>query len=188
MVRRQDPEPLGGPLTNRITVGFIALPVAISLQAEIDVEDEFVDRKLPSDHPRRTPRELGDLFDAGGDEFAADARRRFQAPAYKSSKVTDVAAFVDAAQAPEAPRRDKTRPTTSHVTDTDMGAGELNTEDDLSPGWDRYPVTEKRLFNERTLSSAGRSGARICDHWFMQTTDSTGDSGERWMSPFPSGH
>lgn len=50
----------------------------------------------------------------------------------------------------------------------------------------RYPCKEQRFFDDWTASSAGRSGARACDHWTFKTSDWTDPKhGERHLSFVP---
>ncbi|MEO9228458.1 MAG: hypothetical protein ABI216_05840 [Devosia sp.] len=155
------------------------------VQVEVDVEDEYVDRKLLSDYLWSTPSDLRDLLNAEGDELQGDARRRFRPAAYNLRKVTDVAAFVEAAHALEVQRRESMRSKKLLVTDMDTGVEKLMSQDELAPGWDRFPVKAKRLFDDWARSSAGRSGARFCDNWVAQMSDYTDKDGERWMSLVP---
>ena len=162
---------------------------AAFLQAEVDVEDEWVDRRLFTKWPLDPPSDLRDLLSMEGDELMGDgsgpARRPFRGMSYRLRQVIDMAAFVDAAETLEAQRRLKLRARKLLVTDVDTGAQKWMTQDDLAPGWDRQPGPARRLFNDWMLSSAGRSGERLCDHWVMQTADHTGPSGERSMTLVP---
>lgn len=159
------------------------------LQVEIRIEDEWIDRKMFSlDSWRETPRDLRDLVDAAeeGDPVSDEARRRLRPSSYAMERVVDVARFVEEAEDLEAQQREKLRGRRYELSDSYTGEVErIATIDELSPGWDRYPVKARRLFNDWAASSAGRSGARICDHWVMQTTDWTDDNGQRWMSLIP---
>jgi hypothetical protein len=159
------------------------------LQVKIQIIDEWVDRQMFSRHSswRDAPRNLRDLVDAAedGDTLDGEARRRFSPSAYVLEKVVDIALFIEEAEELEALKRAKLKQRRVNVTSMTTGVETAMSWDELSPGWDRHPTKAKRLFDDWTASSAGRSGARICEHWVMQTTDWTDPDGERWLSLIP---
>jgi hypothetical protein len=159
------------------------------LQVEISIQDEFVDRELFTRHTwRDAPRDLRELVDAAEDGYTVDeaARRRLRPSRYELERIVDVARFVEEAEALEAPQRNAERERVYVVSDSYTGKDQKQvTMDDLSPGWDRFAGKSKRIFDDWAASSAGRSGARICEHWVMKTTDWTDDKGRRWLTLIP---
>ena len=151
-----------------------------------DAEDEWIDRRLFIEWPLDPPR---DLLGMEGDELMGDgsgpARQPLRAPAYRLRQVIDMAAFVGAAEALKVQRRKKLRARQLLVTDMDTGVQKWMTQDDLASGWDRQPGCARRLFSHWMLSSAGRSGARLCEHWVMKISDYTDSKGARSMSLVP---
>lgn len=159
------------------------------LQVNLLMEDEHVDLEMfSSDSWRDAPKNLRDLVDAAEEGYGVEEgrRRRLRPSAYSLEKVVDVARFVEDAEALETARRAKYKGARYALSDSYTGVLEkVVTIDELSPDWDRYPGKAKRLFDDWAASSAGRSGARICEHWVMKTTDWTSDNGERSMELIP---
>lgn len=159
------------------------------IQIEVDVEDEWIDCELFKGYSWRSDADMLDLRDlldeCVGDTLQGDARRRFRPAAYCLRGVIDVAAFVDELDMVEAHRRVTMRKRRILVTNLETGEEHLMSQDELSPGWDRYPSKARRLFEDWRLSSAGRSGARLCEQWVVQTSDYTDEHGERWLSLIP---
>ena len=115
-----------------------------------------------------------------------EARKRFRPIAYRFNKATDVVRFVNEADALEQKERAKWKHTQFELSDSYTGVVEkMVSIDELTPGWDRHPVKARRLFDDWSASSAGRGGARICDHWVMDMTDYTDDKGDRWLTLIP---
>lgn len=137
------------------------------------------------------PRNLNDLVEeAEGPAVAEGERRPVGEPMYQLREVIDVAAFVRVAQDLHRERavafsRKELRVTVQYEQEQ---RDQMMTGAELDPDWDRYPCRERRIFNDWTNSSAGRSGARIWEHWTFKVSDSidtvTG-APERWMSFVP---
>lgn len=134
--------------------------------------------------PVREPRDLKDLLDMPGYELAHDQRQRVRVPAYRLRRVIDVKAFVQEACSLELKRRDAFRQRRFTMQAGGQPDREV-TPDEAFPGWDAAPVKWGRIFADWMISSAGRSGARLCDHWAMQLSDYTSPKGERSMSLIP---
>lgn len=159
------------------------------VQIEVEVEDEWVECRLFKARSwlrDEDMRDLRDLLDeCEGDTLQDDARRRLRPAAYCLGRVIDVAAFVDEIDAVEAQHRVALRKRRVLVTDMATHEERLMSHDELSPGWDRHPSKVRRLFEDWRQSSAGRSGARLCEQWVVQTGDYTDKDGERWLSLIP---
>ncbi|MGD9636230.1 MAG: hypothetical protein AB7U97_23310 [Pirellulales bacterium] len=149
------------------------------IQVEVCLEDERMDRALLTPWPWSPPKDLNDLLSQPGPELGPDARSAVRPIAYRLRRVIDVERFVILLEALEAARRTKLRQRRYVSTSVDTGETRELTHDELSPGWDRYPVKARRLFGDWAASSAGRSGARLCEHWAMQISDYTSSTGHR---------
>lgn len=154
------------------------------LQVRIDVEDEWTDRPLFSDWPHSL-RGLRDLIDSPGYELPVDKRARVRPPAYRLVETVDVKRFVQEAIEREQLELQALRGKRYTVrTDGEPEEHVLSFEEAF-PGWDASPVKWRRIFADWALSSAGRSGARLCEHWAMQMTDYMSPAGQRSISLIP---
>ncbi len=154
------------------------------VQVKVMVESEVVDCELFSDSGWRTLEDLSDLVrDSEGIELKE--KRQFRPIAYCLDRSVDVGLFMVELENVEAARREASRARRFKLTHGNTGRQEVVTMDVLSPSWDKFPARERRLFDDWGRSSAGRSGARFCDHWAAQLSDYTDPKGERWMSFVP---
>jgi len=149
------------------------------VQIEIELQQETLDCELL----RRwsAPRTLQDLVEeACGDELPAGARLALGAPRYVVKRVIDVAKFLRLADELEERKRERARTILFDVRDSytkqPLGVKSLA---DLDPGHDKFPCKARRLFSDWEASSAGRAGARLCQHWVLKTSD--------WQDPSPRG-
>lgn len=159
------------------------------IQLTVYQEDEFVDRRMfdpAGGHWWRDPKDVNDLRQASeeGPRFDNEGRRRYRPSAYRLARAVEIAAFMKEAVAVDAARRAVQRQRTLVVTD---GGGQTRhmTVEELDPEGARYAWPGQRLLDDWTLSSAGRDGARVCDHWVFQTSDYTDPKGERLLSVVP---
>jgi len=162
------------------------------LQLEIAVEEEFIDRRLFSLHDwRSTPaKDLAGLVREAedGERYDSDHRQRQRPAAYCLRRVVHVGAFVDEAAAVDLRQQAAQRSRLLRVG-ADAGsarritAGALVEELGGDPG--PYTWRGRRLFNDWTLASPGRSGLRFCEHWAVQLTDWTSPPLGRSMSLIP---
>jgi hypothetical protein len=158
------------------------------VQVHVDLETEYVDRPLFDTVWFSEPRELRDLVRQDASPFTD--RRLYRPPAYRLRKLVDMPPFLDVANAAHERQRQAIR---DHVVDvTELGHhGEPRrnyqaTAASLDPEFEKFPWWRgQRLFNDWTLSSAGRSGARLCEHWVMDTSDHTDASGVRHVNFIP---
>jgi hypothetical protein len=112
-------------------------------------------------------------------------RVRIRATEYKLDSVVDVGLFVDEAEGLEQLDRHTARMRQLPVIDFETGVKRLMSADELDPGWDALPFKMRRLFNDWRDCSAGRSGARFSDHWFVSLSDYIAHDGERGMNLTP---
>ena len=126
-------------------------------------------------------------MDCDGDPLQAADRQRFRPIAYRLDKATDVAKFVKQADDLEQAQRALWKRKQYVLIDSATGKDKKTvTFDDLSPGWQNYPVKARRLFDDWAASSAGASGARLCEHWVMSMTDYTSVKGVLVLELIPS--
>ena len=187
-----------------LVIDRLGLNQADFIQLEITVEDEFHDQPLfEYESSWRTFTGLRDLLlDCDGDALHGGARQRFRPTAYRLDKATDVAAFVDAAvaadrlkyplpseavravlyyKANKLPSLDSTplAPTPRPPTSKPSALSELFK-------WPSCLSKTRRFFDDWAASSAGASGARLCEHWVMKMTDYTSAQGVRSLELIPS--
>ena len=155
------------------------------VQIEVNVETEYVDRPLYFHH-WNSPRDLRDLVDDnGGSQFTGEDRTVFEPPTYKLEQILDVAAYMQLAQAEHAQQRQAIARRAYKLTE---GGGESKviSHAELDPGFEKFPWWNgQRMFDDWTISSAGRSGVRLCDHWVLDASDYTDPRGVRTMSFVP---
>ncbi|ABE47242.1 hypothetical protein [Polaromonas sp. JS666] len=144
------------------------------VQLTVWQEDEFLDRPAFDAKPWFSVRDHYDLQSAAGPHFSGEARARVRPSSYSLREVIDMKLFMAELDAVEADQRAVASRRRFELTDGRTGETEIKTYAEMSPGFDRYPSKERRLFNDWTVSSAGRSGARLCDHWVMKTWDRSG--------------
>ena len=148
-------------------------------QVEIRLEEECIDAHLFAKHAWQTPKDLQDLIElVVGDPVPQDERRWVAPARYALQSVADVEEFVRQAEELEALLRLKARERHYRVSESNGKASadrewDVLSHDQLFPGWDKHKVKHRRIFDDWSRSSAGRSGARICDHWVMRMSDWT---------------
>jgi hypothetical protein len=140
-------------------------------QIEVWREHELMDRELLNCWD--VPRDLNQMVrNPDGPELPAERRVPTRPARYRLRRVSNIARFLQMLEALETQRRDTVRQRQWVARDFD-GEEELLTTAQLDPDFDRYPHRARRLFNDWAASSAGRSGARLCDHWIMTLLDWT---------------
>lgn len=153
------------------------------VQLDIWIEDEFVVRELLGE-PWGAVRDLDDLIDYAGAELPQPVRMR--PPTYALSGALDVARFVDELDALDRERRAAQAKQLVRLTDSFTGESEVKPLGALHPDLTRFPSRARRLFDDWTYSSAGRLGARFCDHWILSTWyDRPASDGTRHMHLVP---
>lgn len=159
------------------------------LQVEVVQEDEFAYQELFTAWPWHNPRNLRDLLDMLGSDLDEKDRKRIRPSVYRLQRVIDVQEFVTLAESLEKESRDQFRKKRFAMRIQDGLGGEsierVVSADNAFPGWDAVPIKWGRMFRDWAASSAGRSGARLCEHWAIQANDQTDQNGKRWMSLVP---
>lgn len=157
---------------------------AAFLQVEVFVEQWVVCEELFGRETWARPRDLDDLVHGRSSSARAVESRPLGAPLYRLRQVIDVAAFVRIAG--ELDRQRRARDGRRAVVVNSPGAAPRSTTlAQLHPEMLTATWPGQRLFDDWTLSSAGRSGARLCASWVMQISDWTSPEGERFMSLIP---
>jgi len=153
-------------------------------QIEIWREHERMDCELLKSWG--SPRDVDELVREAEGYSLPDEECVPVAPArYEFRRAVDVGRFVQMLDATEAARRAALSRKRYRLLDDD-GSEELRTHAQIDPDFDRFPHKARRLFNDWAASSAGRSGARLCDHWVMQFSDWTNPkTGDRGMDLIP---
>ena len=134
------------------------------------------------------PRHLRDLIsECQGPQLALPERLPLDEPAYRLRDVVDVGAFVRVGQSLHRERYAANSRRVFRVIEDDghQQQEQRMTGAQLDPDGDLFPCRERRLFNDWDLSSAGRSGARLCDHWTFQLSDGIDENAERYLSFVP---
>ena len=160
------------------------------IQVCVYVENEYLDRSLFSSTSWIMPTSENELLaEVGEGSLARHAdetpRIRVRPTAYKLGAIVDVGLFVDEAEALDRLERETTRKRRMQVTDMKTGVTSMMSSDELDPGWDALPFKMRRLFDDWRYSSAGRTGARFSDHWFVSLSDYMGYQNERSMNLIP---
>lgn len=155
------------------------------LQIDVDLCDDRVHCALFRGYYFDEPRTLQDLVDIAEGEAVAENQRTPISLYYQLCRVVDAAKFVDLAEKLEEQQRAKLRARQYEVTRGD-GTKETRSHADLDPGFERFPSKTRRLFDDWRASSAGQSGARLCEHWLLQFSDWTDPSSKtRYLSVVP---
>lgn len=144
------------------------------VQLTVWLEDEFLDKPAFDPQPWFSVRDHIDLRSATGPQFTGEARARFRPSSYSLREAIDMKLFMAELDEVERSQQLVASRRRYELTNGRTGESETKTHAEMSPGFDRYPSKARRLFNDWTVSSAGRSGARICDHWVMKTWDRSG--------------
>lgn len=161
-------------------------------QIEVDVRAELLDRRLFEEARyayTRTVRDLNDLAQEAcdGPTLAPELRVPLSAPQYRLARAVDVGVFVREAAALDADRT--RRQMAKRITVSENGGPPRTlTIRELTQAHEMPAPCAwrgQRLFQDWTLSSAGRAGHRLCAHWALQISDHTGANGERWMNAIP---
>ena len=184
------------------TTLYIASPFASSpeafIQIEISMSHEVADRYAFDDCVWAAPDNLNDLIDPMTGVSDAKEISPFR---YKFERMTNIRRFCQEMADLERQSRleilpeieqkvvrvvtvesyEKTRPLSS---DFRQEVDEI-TFLEMFPSWLDRAKNEIRFIQDWQESSAGRYGARLCDHWFLLLRDYTDREGKRVMSFIP---
>ena len=163
-------------------------------QIEIRHGAEITKSLLFDPSPAFAPEDRGDIISGPTFVFAPEERQVLCDPGYFFTSLVNVRRFlrelVETAKADRLAQLPEMEKKILRVQDITLGPdGHQEAYDipflDLCPDWlDRVP-SEVRFFQDWQESSAGASGHRLCDHWFIQGGDYTDKSGKRHMSLIP---
>lgn len=146
-------------------------------QLEILVGPEMTTQKLFDPQPCLIPEDRHDLLSGPCLQFADDARTELSPPAYQFERLTNIRRFLrDLAESKRLNNLDEISENENKIVRIQEIVLEEGTSEsyeipwiDMAPGWlDRLPPA-LRLFQDWAESSAGKGGAKICDHWWMET-------------------
>lgn len=168
-----------------LTAGFGDAPEAF-YQFEIQLERQFVARRLFGAHCWRRPASLADLASAAR-EGESVARSPFGQPRYRLEAIHKIDDVVSAHV--EADRQTKARAEKLRLVVLDKHGGETGKSVgyfDEFPELRTLPPRGRRLMDDWAASSAGRSGAVFCEHWVLTAIyDHTDSKGHRSVSFVP---
>lgn len=158
------------------------------LQICVERWQRTIDQRIFTNDPWDRPRSFDDLIDSA---FISSGLRvdpqPFGGPEYRLDKMTDVAEHLALiAQVGEVQNR--------HLEQTVLVPHDKYNQPlpgQAVPYFDMFPEQRAvepngiRLFDDWRESSAGRTGAEFCAHWFIDPTDWTDPQGRRWVSLIP---
>lgn len=154
-------------------------------QLFVHLQDERLDCELFNAHGLPPANERDLIMEAEGYELPEDQRVRLRPPSYALARAADIGRFLKLADQMDAQEKDRVRER-RYLLRSDDGTEETRTHAQMDAGFDRYPCKARRLFDDWAASSAGRSGARLCQHWIMQLSDWTNPkTAERDVSLIP---
>lgn len=169
-------------------------------QLEVLAGEEVTTRLMFDPSPSWEPADRFDLV-SGGVPLEEEQRRVLSPARYQLDQLTNIRRFLrELAEVERANRLAKLPEMEKKVIHNvhtiigpQVGPGEREFSQEekftpfleLFPDWlDREP-SAIRLFRDWMESSAGRSGARLCEHWFIQTGEWTDNDGLRFLSLTP---
>lgn len=112
-------------------------------------------------------------------------RRLIGGPTYRLEDAIDMHAFTALAEATFADQHRRAGDRLYQTTKSSTGETKIATLRELTPGYDRQALRERRIFEDWAESSAGRAGERIATRWAFKTSDWTDRQGERSLSFVP---
>ncbi len=152
-------------------------------QLLVQLQDERLECQLLGSFPSTKERDL--LDEAVGYELPVDQQRRLGTPSYKLVRAINMQRFMQLVDQLDLQQKAQLR-ARQYVATNDDGSERVLSHGELDRDFDRYPCRARRLFNDWSASSAGRSGARLCEHWIMDTSDWTDPkTSERFVDLVP---
>jgi len=158
------------------------------LQLDISLYDERLNRRLfDQDYSWHAPQDDRELIELAmqGPQLPDDQRAALSEPYYRLGRIVDVAVFTKTAE--DLYNENNARNGAKVVTATyETGESMTGTIAELFPEAKPGQWGGRRLFDDWAFSSAGRSGARLCDHWALRMDDWTNPrTQERDMAIIP---
>ena len=163
-------------------------------QLEILCGPELTTQQLFDPKPFFTPEGRHDLLSGPALVFGDGERQELAPATYQFEKITNIRRFLrDLVESKrqnrlaELPEMEKRVIHVQEITPGEDGWSESYDVPflDLAPDWLDLVPPELRLFQDWAQSSAGAGGARICDHWWMQTGEWTDAKGRKQYSLIP---
>lgn len=168
-----------GPLrlvNSRITKLLFAAPYGDAaheyVQIEVSGHARYIESRLFSRSPHDKPHRTEDLLDNFGfyeSRFSVDDQRPWGEPLYAFDRAFDLAAVLQTVDELDAESKARNERLVIITKTADSRQAELQRR----PYFEAFPDQRdllppaRRLFQDWDRSSAGRSGARFCDHWFV---------------------
>lgn len=140
------------------------------LQIKITHSREVGHHRLFGDSWYSRPRDFDDLIDYAQSHIETPVAELplLSPPAYRAVEVIHVSSFVNhCAELANADRLALSQRSYALIN-RETGDRKVKTHSEIDPDFDRFPVRERRFFQDWRDSSAGRSGARVSDHWALQ--------------------
>lgn len=169
-------------------------------QLEVMAGEEVATRLMFDPSPWEQPSTRFDLI-SGGVRFGDEEQRVLSPPRYQLDALTNVRRFlrelVEVEKADRLSKLPEMEQKVIHVTRTTIGpqsgpgTWEFNQESedvrflDMFPDWLERRPAGLRFFQDWQESSPGKSGLRLCDHWFITTNDWHDKDGKRQLSLIP---
>ncbi|ANA41795.1 hypothetical protein A2G06_16795 (plasmid) [Geobacter anodireducens] len=169
-------------------------------QLEVMVGKEVTTRQMFDPNPWELPVDRFDLI-SGGVRFGDEDQRILSPPRYQLDALTNVRRFlrelVEVEKADRLSKLPKMEQKVIHVSRTTIGpqsgpgTWEFSQESedvrflDMFPDWLERRPAGLRFFQDWQESSPGKSGLRLCDHWFITTNDWHDKDGKRQLSLTP---
>lgn len=187
-----------GPLrlvNSRITKLLFAAPYGDAaheyVQIEVSRHARYIESRLFSRSPHDKPRRPEDLLDNFGfyeSRFSVADERPWGEPLYAFDRAFDLAAVLQTVDELDAESKARNERLVIITKTADSRQAELQRR----PYFEAFPDQRdllppaRRLFRDWDRSSAGISGARFCDHWFVDySTWTDARSGRRSISVIP---
>jgi len=184
------------------TTVYIAVPYAgdpdAYIHVEIEAKHEITYRYAFESDPWSVPKSLYNLVSPMS---GAPAEKEINPWRYEIKKVVDIRRYVREMVAehyaerqaclPEMTRKDIRIITVMTGLSNSDGRFESHqqTQDfpflEMYPDWLTWEHPCARLMRDWSESSAGQTGYRFCDHWFLQVNDYTDEAGKRYMAAIP---
>ncbi|MRR07585.1 MAG: hypothetical protein EG828_11745 [Deltaproteobacteria bacterium] len=162
-------------------------------QLEVLVGEEVTTRQMFDPSPWAAPSDRFELV-SGGVQIDEEEQRILSPPRYQFDALINVRKYLrellDVEMANKLAQLPEMEKKIVHVHKIYPGpeGGQTSQEIpflEMCPDWlDRVPPAI-RFFQDWQESSAGKSGVRLCDHWFIQTTGWKDSEGRRYLSMIP---
>lgn len=142
------------------------------IQIEVSGETRYIESRLFSRSPHDMPKSAGDLLDNFGDfddRSTGSDEEPWGEPSYTFEKAIDLAGVLRTVDEIDAETKARNAKLVIIAKTADSEQKELSRR----PYYEEFPGQRtllppaRRLFRDWDRSSAGRSGAHFCDHWFI---------------------